>query len=162
MKIEYELEIDDVVQFHVDHFKRDPDWLKRSNRKRIFLALFYAVLGVACYVINSTFWPFAYFLLFVAILWYLFYDKASEARIRRIVRKTLKKHANQFPKRMMISIKGADIEVTSDDRRVSFTDDDIIERIDHGDYHYWYFNEDDAIIIPVHKLDDPDALSIDP
>lgn len=151
MKIKYEVTCEDVMAFNIEHLKKTASIKKLQGRNRNAIASLYALIAIALFIYESTYWPFAWMLMFIAILWFLFYPKAWELRVTKKIRKIFK-DKESIVNELEFNNDGIRAKSAKQEGLIPWT---AVKRIISGDqYLFLYLTDDDAIIIPRKEVED--------
>lgn len=154
-KIKYRLTSEDVASFNIDHLKRRPGWKKTNFIYRICMASMYAGTGIVWFLLSPGNWPVSWIFVFVAILWWCFYTKTWERRIRKQVLKAYKKQNRPIPEEQGVHeliLNSEKIVAKHNNHEGAIRWDQILQAVVREDYAFLYMTDLDAIIIPKHGL----------
>lgn len=144
MKIRYKINSEDVAAFNMQHLKGLPAIKRQQLKHRILLSVVYGLIAVGLFIYEPGYWPFAWLLMFFAVLWYVFYPRVWEHRVRK---KILKLYKDKHYGVCELDVGTDGIRVKNDKMEGSLGWDRV-KRVVTTDRHiYMYLTEDDGIII---------------
>lgn len=151
MKIICEVKCEDVVAFNIQHLKKISGVKKVYLRNRNRISSLYGLIALGWLIYEPACWPFAWVLMFLAILWFFFYPKIWELRVAKKVRKVFKEKQS-IVNELEFSDDGIWAKNATKKGQIPWA---AVKRIISGDrYIFLYLTEDDAIIIPRDGLED--------
>lgn len=155
MQISYQLSLDDIIAFNIDHISHNPKSQTKLRRNRIIIPFIYAVVAAGLLVLNSSFWPVSWFFGFLALLWAIFYPAAWKQRVQYQVKKTYKNvdfDSDEFFYELELKREGVDATNPS---HSAFIPWDKIITISNTDSHlFLYFSLDNGMIIPKASIEE--------
>ncbi len=151
MKIRYQIASEDVAAFNLQHLNGLPAIKKRQLKSRVTLSVIYGLTALGLFIYEPGYWPFAWLLMFFAILWFIFYPKVWEQRLRKKILKALKDKQYGLYELDL----GPDGIFAKNDKMEGFLSWQKIKKIVVTDNHiFMYLTEDDGIIISKAGLED--------
>lgn len=144
MKIQYKISSEDVAAFNLQHLKALPQTKKQLLKRRILLSAIYGLLAIALFIYEPGYWPFAWLLMFFAILWFIFYPSAWEYRVRKKILKAFKDKQYEISE---IDFSKDGIWVKNDQREGFLNWADLKKVMMTNEHIFMYLTEDDGIII---------------
>lgn len=155
MKIEYTLELEDIVLYNLKYIRSLPESLKSIKRNRWILPLIYGSIGVAILGVTPEHWLMGGFLVLLSGLWFKFYPSVWDQKTARQLKRHFKKRDDLNLKTLnTINFKGDCFEVKSSSREGKIHWNQVIKAESDNLYIYLYLTEEDAIIIPKSRIDD--------
>lgn len=149
MKIMYKMDSDDVVAFNLEHLRVSEKMKKKVWRGRLGLSFIYGVIAVFLLIYNRDFWPFSWLLIFFSILWFVFYSRVLELRVRK---KILKAYRGREYSLYELDLNGQRMMVTVGGRSECIDWEKVKRLVQTGEHIFMYFSEEDAVIVPRKKL----------
>lgn len=151
MRISYKIKSEDIIAWNVQHLNQVPRLKKLQLRNRLIISSLYGLIAISWFIYEPAHWPFAWILMFLAVLWYLFYPTVSDYRM-------IKKIGKAFKDREF-GVKELRFNDDGIWAKNGIREGDIpwvaIKRIVYSDqYIFIYLTEDDALIIPRNGIDD--------
>lgn len=145
MNIRYKIAAEDVATFNLQHLKGLPAIRKKQLWHRIIVSGIYGLVAIGLFIYEPAFWPFAWLLMFFAILWFIFYPTVWQHRLRK---KILKVFKNKQYTTSEINFSSDGLFAKNNEKEVQIPWSNI-KKLVHTDQHiFMYLTEDDGIIIP--------------
>lgn len=155
MKIRYQIGSEDVVAFNLQHLISLPAISKKHLKSRVILSVIYGLTALGLFIYDPGYWPFAWLLMFFAILWFIFYPKVWEQRLRRKILKALKDKQYGLCE---LDLREDGI-FAKNDKMEGFLSWQEIKKVVVTDNHIFiYLTEDDGIIISKSGLQEKDRV----
>ncbi len=155
MKLEYTLELDDVVSFSLRHMRQLPEAVRLRKRYRVLVPAIYFVVGCLWAFLLPQHWLVSIFIIILAGLWYRFYDKAWDLKKSKQLKKLFKKNKDLRvgePQELILQNDCLVARSSSNEARIKWSS--IIEMVEEKDSIYLYLTEEDGIIIPRERAGD--------
>lgn len=158
MKIRYQLHMDDLIAFQVNHMKTCPKSLKTRARNRVLIPVIYATFALSWVYFSPAHWLEVLIVLTFATLWASFYPRVWEQRLHKRLKKTFKKQGKTAPEGVQELTLQNDGFIAKNNTKEGFIAWTQIQKYVHTEHYlFLYLSSDDAIIIPQKNLECDDS-----
>lgn len=157
MQIEYSLQRADFLIYQLFAASKSKAIAKSRKRSRLVIPVVYTFLAFVLSLFTEPFYPLAFF--GIGLVWYLIHPVLMRRRFKHHFEKYIDEHyRNRFDKTITLDFGDEKISTTdymgeSTLKIAEITDIDEIEG-----YTFIKFSSSEALIIPVGRLANPDAL----
>lgn len=154
MEIEYTTDLEDVLAFNLYHLRKNPGLGARQRRSRILIVSVYGLVGLSWLYFDPGHWLMALIFLGLGGLWYRFYNRTWEERVRRQIHKSYPKikEAKKAEEKQRLRLKADGIYVQRGGQEGLISWAQIFNLVCLDDYIYIYLNQEESIIIPRKKI----------